>query len=422
VGLSEIWEKASYNFPYFSFLSNTNFDSLYQIFIPKVIKTKNDFEYYMVLNRFAAYFRDNHTYVQFPDKKVRMYSFTRSKFIKYRLEISSIEGKPIITRTGKLTKDEIPVGSEIIEVNHMPVKEFLKKEVEPTLSASSKQRLRVMGIRNLLFGIYGTTFSVKIKKPSGNIDSLALTCGNNSDEWYPATPSPLFYKSIINGKFAYLLIDSFSNTSIIDSLKKYLPDLRKAKGLIIDIRKNMGGSSVIAKDIAKYFITDSIITGSHVKTRINIGTLNLGASKLIPKDTIGSKYLSNSFLCYNKLLLTNAGIAKFKNNISNKDKIIIPTVVLIGPDNISAAEEFLVFLRKQQHIVFIGENTGGGNGQPMIIKLPGGGIAAICTQYCSFPDGTEYYRVGISPNIQVAQTYKDFMQNIDTVLEKAKEY
>jgi len=421
IGLSAFWETAAYNFPYFSFLPNTNFDSLYQNFIPKVINTKNDFEYCMVLNRFAAYYRDNHTYIEFPSQDKRKYSVTRSNFTKYRIEISNIDGKPIVTRTGKSTINKLPVGSEILEVNHISAKEYIDKEVKPYFSASSKQRLQTIGIRNLLFGVYGTTVSIKFKKPDGSIVNLKLKRGKNSDEWYPAKNPSLFYKSIDDGRIACLRIDSFSDTAIVDSLKKYLPEIRKAKGVIIDIRKNMGGSSLTAKDIAKYFSTDTLIIGSKVRSRVNISTLNLKAS-LTPADTVGNAYYKWSYLCYHKLLLSKPGIAEFKNDISSDEKVIKPTTILIGPDNVSAAEEFLVFLRNQKHIVFIGENTGGGNGQPMIFKLPGGETAAVCTQNCSFTDGTDYYRVGIPPDIHTAQTYKDFIKNIDTVLERAKRY
>ena len=95
---------------------------------------------------------------------------------------------------------------------------------------------------------------------------------------------------------------------------------------------------------------------------------------------------------------------------------------LIDALNISAAEEFLIYLKDKKNITFIGEATGGGNGSPMIILLPDGGSASICTQYCAFSDGTDYYRKGIQPEITIYQTYKDFLQGIDTVMEFAIKY
>jgi C-terminal processing protease CtpA/Prc len=55
----------------------------------------------------------------------------------------------------------------------------------------------------------------------------------------------------------------------------------------------------------------------------------------------------------------------------------------------------------------------------MLIKLPGGGMAFICTKDDSFASGRVFEGVGIAPDIEVKPTIADIRAGRDPVLEKA---
>ena len=59
-GLSKFWSETSYNFAYFDH-AKINWDSTYRAYIPKVLATKNTWEYYLVMARFCALLKDGHT-------------------------------------------------------------------------------------------------------------------------------------------------------------------------------------------------------------------------------------------------------------------------------------------------------------------------------------------------------------------------
>ena len=63
--------------------------------------------------------------------------------------------------------------------------------------------------------------------------------------------------------------------------------------------------------------------------------------------------------------------------------------------------------------------TGGSTGQPLFIKLPGGGAARFCTKHDSFADGSEFVGVRIRPDIVVCVTRADIVSKDDPVVEKA---
>jgi hypothetical protein len=53
-GLSQLWKEASYNFAFFNQVPDLNWDSCYQAYIPKILETKNDWEYYLELQKFIS--------------------------------------------------------------------------------------------------------------------------------------------------------------------------------------------------------------------------------------------------------------------------------------------------------------------------------------------------------------------------------
>ncbi len=69
-GLSQLWKEASYNFAFFDQVPELNWDSCYQDFIPRVMMTENDWDYYLELQKFIALLQDGHTRV-FPPKELR---------------------------------------------------------------------------------------------------------------------------------------------------------------------------------------------------------------------------------------------------------------------------------------------------------------------------------------------------------------
>jgi C-terminal processing protease CtpA/Prc len=112
----------------------------------------------------------------------------------------------------------------------------------------------------------------------------------------------------------------------------------------------------------------------------------------------------------------------WSNDVALKDRIIIPTVVLMGHETCSAAEEFLLFLDKSKQIIRIGQNSNGSNGQPYFIDLPGGGGMRIIAQHCTYPDGRKYNGCGIKPDIEIKETVEDFINYRDMGMLEAVKY
>lgn len=96
-----------------------------------------------------------------------------------------------------------------------------------------------------------------------------------------------------------------------------------------------------------------------------------------------------------------------------------PFVVLSSPRTFSAAEDFLVAFKPLKRGLIVGEPSGGSTGQPLVISLPGGGTARICSKHDTFADGTEFVGVGVIPDILVRPKVTDFTEGRDAILERA---
>lgn len=419
-GLSKFWQEVNYNFVYLDKIDRTMWDNRYRELISIVQNTTNDYEYYRELQKFCALLKDGHTNVYFPTGIEQM----NTMFGDYRLFIENIDGKAIIVRTNSSKKNEIPFGSEVIEVNGKTTQRYIEENVAPYISSSTDYVLKDWSIERLLIGLAGETFKIKIKKPSNQIIELTLTHKKTEQrEVYPEfEPNrQLLDFKWINKQIAYVSLNSFEDEKIDSLFVQKLPELYKAKALIIDLRYNGGGSTEIGALILQYLTNDKTLYGSKSSSRLHIPTFKAWGRYVEPKDSIKSDWHNKSYLSFKDKFLYNFDYQSDTIELDAK-RIVVPTVLLMGHNTASAAEDFLIYADNQKHMTKIGENSFGSTGQPFIFELPGGGSARICTKKDTYPDGREFVGYGIKPDIIVKRTLSDYLTKKDPVMDKAIEH
>ncbi len=427
-GLSKFWQEVNYNFVYLNKVDRTMWDNRYKELITIVQNTKNDYEYYRELQKFCSLLKDGHTNVYFPKTIQPM----NSMFGEYRIFIENIDNRAIITRTNFSKKEEIPIGSEIIEVNGKPTQKYIDENVAPYISSSTDYVTKDLSISGLLRGLAGETYVVKIKKPDNKIVELTLTHKLTEEkEVFPAfePDKQLLDFKWVNKSIAYVSLNSFEHEKIDSMFIELLPELYKAKGLIVDLRYNGGGSTNIGREILKYLSNDTVFYGARNVTREHIATYKAWGTFFTEKDTLSDNPQWG---------MTKQEIAKFylmsKDNYYYKfpyetepikldaKRIVVPTAILIGHNTASAAEDFLIFADNQKHMIKIGQNSFGSTGQPLMFDLPGGGFARVCTKQDTYPDGREFVGYGIKPDLEVIPTLNDYLNKKDPALDRAIEH
>lgn len=418
-GLSKFWQEANYNFVYLDKVDRTKWDNAYREAINIVQHTKNDYEYYRELQKFCALLNDGHTNIYFP-KSIDTLLYN-DMFGKYRIFLSNIDNKAIVTRTNLSIKDEVPVGSEIIEVNGQPTADYLKQHVLPYISSSTDYVLMDWAVSNMLKGLKGEKYDITYRTPKGKVKALTLTHDRTAEkEVFPSVEKrELLTLKWYPDQTAHLALNGFHDPKINELFLEKLPELRKAKVLIIDLRSNGGGSTTIGREILDYLSPDTLLYGSKNSTRQHLASYKAWGAFTAPKDTVDNAWAAKSLNAFQDRLMHEFDYSPAQNKVKQNDKVIVPTAILIGHNTASAAEDFLIYADNQKHMTKIGENSFGSTGQPFMFDLPGGGGARICTKKDTYPDGREFVGYGVKPDIEVKRMLQDYIQKKDPALERA---
>lgn len=417
-GLSKFWQEVNYNFVYLNKVDKNKWDSAYVSLIDKVQKTENDYEYYRLMRKFCAMLKDGHTTIDYPENiKSKLF---KSMFGEYRILIKNINHKAIITNVNPSKKDILPIGSEIIAVNNLPVREYIAQFVSPYISSSTDHLLEDEATNMMLVGLEGDKYNLTIKKPDGKTINLEVQHANCAEtEIYPKIPNPnLLDLKWHENQIAYVALNSFQEKAIDSIFISKLPELYKAKALIIDLRENGGGMGDYGLEILQYLIPDQQVYGARSRTRNHIATYKAWGEMVTPKDTANNPEYRKAYLSYIGEYYYDFPLKPTTLKTDHK-RLIVPTVVLIGHKTESAAEDFLIYADKQPHFTTMGSPTVGSTGQPFYFLLPGGAQARVCTKQDTYPDGRPFVGIGIAPDIQVEQSVSEYLNKTDKVLDTA---
>ena len=183
-------------------------------------------------------------------------------------------------------------------------------------------------------------------------------------------------------KFAYIKISHF-NADTGDKFEKIvMPVLQKnPDGIILDLRNNPGGFLDVSVDIAGFWTGDKTVVIEQIK---------------------GDK----------KDELKGNGIARFQD---------IPTIVLANGGSASASEIVAGALQDHGKAKIVGTKTFGKGSVQELESLGNGSSLKLTVAKWLTPKGVSISEKGITPDIEVKFTDKDFEEKKDPQLEKALE-
>lgn len=394
-GLSLIWKEVSYNFAFFNQIPDLNWDSCYQDFIPRVLESENDWDYYLELQKFMSLLQDGHTRVFTPVHLRNKYYGTSIKQLNTKL----IEGKVIITRVldDSLRIRGMKPGMEIVAINEMNPFIYAEQYVAPYVYASTPhdRQLQIFS-QNLLSGRVAEPVRIEVKDFDGKVERYSIYREPWIMEEEMLTGKPLEFR-VVAKNTGYLKINNFvGSNSIRSDFDSIYEKILLTDALIIDVRENMGGWTDISQYILKHFANKPFKTGKW-RSPENIAAHRSWGSNI-------EWFESGEY-----------EVAPFT------DKVIYtrPIVLLADESTFSCAEDFCADFLTMKRGKIVGSKTAGSSGNPLMVKLPGEGVALICTKQDFFPDGREYVGFGIDPDIEVKPSIEDIFQNNDPVLQAA---
>ncbi|MBI3580370.1 MAG: S41 family peptidase [Ignavibacteriales bacterium] len=209
---------------------------------------------------------------------------------------------------------------------------------------------------------------------------------------YGFTASNMMRYGKVSNDIGYLYIGpNFSGTTSAwsEAIDVVIDSLKNMKGIIVDIRHNGGGSDALSKIVVSRF-TDQSRIFSYIRWR------NPGQNH-------------NDFTDYEAMSIGPAGTRQF----------LKPVVLLTNRRCFSSAEETVLMMKALPNVTVVGDTTGGGFGNPIVLQLPNGWTYWVPRWIMYTAQKTNYEGIGLPPDIPVTIGVADSAAGRDVILERA---
>lgn len=420
LGVSIIWREASNNFPYFERLPDLNFNDAYGEYLIKVYNSKDDLEYYLLLQGFLDLLQERHTKIIIPEYLKREY-YSRIK--KQWFMFEWIDDDIFVTHSRKSIENYLPLGSKILEINGVKTEIFFNEVLKNKGNSIFEQTRKRVLKNELMYEFENYPKYIKYITPNEKEKSLRFdTVIVENDEWNGITDYDMKREmnhfpsfSWLEDSIAFLDMAGDMGDNLLIFFDSLYPVIKKANGLIVDLRYSQGGSSVGNYIISHFTEHDTIKQFFH--TRINNAYYRaLGAySDSSLMSFIGGNIRYSQYIDYHKDKSFAMDTSIYVNPIFKSKRITIPLVFLIDNFVGSATEDLLISLRALNIGTFVGEPTAGSCTQPLVVELPGNGFALIATQKTMLNEAEVF--TFIKPDVEVKRTLEEILSGKDKIFE-----
>lgn len=419
--LAMFWKELSYNFANLNNNNVLNIDSLYLAYIPRVSETKNDFEYYLEMQSFAAHFKNGHTFCSLPQNLIPHLCTTT-----LRTEFDN--GKVYLKNVGLHSKgaNNVKVGDEILKINGLPAVEYFSRFGVPYVSCTNQENK----IQESMFSIYNQcpnkyalvsenrTLTLDVLTDNGIrqliVDFDIFLDPNEQQKEFQSniqwldtnsqSDKRLDFMLIPEEKAAYIRLDE-SNEKTADLFLSHWPQIANQKHLIIDLRENPGGDGNAYSSIIPYLIIDDTIGYGW----FGLGKIHNSAKKawgmskqlFYEEEDVDEWYKQNYYpYVYGTAFDTVMTPSYYPNTLPASERFKGKISVLVGPHTASAAEGFVITLSQSHNVTLFGKKTAGATGQPLVIPLKSG-IYLFISSFKSLDLYGRDISSGIEPDIHM---------------------
>ena len=413
-GLVRFWNEVKYNFAFFNQLPELDWDAQLPEYLHLVEREQSNREYYRLLERLCATLQDGHTNIYPPAEVHQQYGSPP-------VELRAFGEQVVVTNVDSTLVDSLPLGTTVLRVGGIPVADYLRDSIFPYLSAGGAHTLRMLGVQDLLKGLQGSSVRIDVELPGGTLTERTLTrqaFGTANWVYHRPSRSPASFR-ILQPRIGYLALNTFSDGSVVDTFHTYRDRLADCEGLIIDLRENGGGNSAYGYAILRHFTRTPLLTPAWY------------SPEHIPAYEAFGQYYDRHPDMDTTSTLAQTSLAAYRGQRwyrSEPDTLLpadtvydMPVVVLVSTTTASSAENFLVVADTLAQFTYVGEPSFGSTGQPLLLDLPGGGRARICTKRNTYPDGRDYVGPGVQVDVAVQPAVEDFLDGRDVVLERGVE-
>lgn len=215
-GFMQVWAEVKFNFVFFDQVADLDWDATAQAFIPKIIASKNEEEYYNILREFVARLKDGHTVILPP-------SVVKGEAYVPPIELDMVEKKVIITRIGdtkEIKEQDIVPGLEIVKIDDIPVLKYFSENVLRYYAGSTRQWTDAFGLLLLLEGKKDTPVKLKLKDLKGETRDVIVKRDTNMSRENSFKHSIFIFSPLVKKKCLIIVLSilNFPHFLVLKSL------------------------------------------------------------------------------------------------------------------------------------------------------------------------------------------------------------
>jgi carboxyl-terminal processing protease len=403
--LAGVWAEARYNYGYWDAVA-ASWDSAFAAATGFAASraAASDVQFYRRLRRWVALLHDGQAEIVAPP-------VIAGRIARPPIVLRSIERRPFIIDYAH--NDEMRVArpqrlAEILAVQGIPAAQWIRDSVLPETPGGTEAGRWDRAVAGMLEGERGTALHLLLRLPGGEERGASVTRSVALTARWPLERPPLEADTLADGAL-WVRINSLADADVVARFERALGNGTRrggGRGLVLDLRETTwtpsgreNGYAILARLFDRPFVTSRWRTPQYRPAYRGADTPDsLGAWLAAPSDTIQPR--------------------------GDRPAFRGPVAVLASARTAGAAEDLLVAFRNGSRGPIIGEPSAGSTGQALLLPL--GGVAGwqlrLTVTRDAFPDGTEFVRTGIAPELRVAVTVDDVLAGRDAALDRARTY
>lgn len=367
-------------------LGGVDWEAIRANYLEKLDTVKSEEEFYRLLNEMLGHLGQSHMGVIPPGVYVagrtgRIDPTGRS----VGLVVQLVEDRPVVVRVRRgspAMRWGIPAGSEILAIDETDAQTILDQVRERRLPPVEERMQIQLAFLERLGGTPGSKVRIRYRDLDGREHTAELLRERPRGEWVqfgnlPPIPVHIEARQLPNN-IGYIAFNAFM-PPVMKEIPQIIRSMRNMKGLIIDLRGNVGGIGLMAGGIAGYLVDK--------ETPLGIMSLRSGTY----------------------------GIVAYPQEGAYKGVV----VVLVDELSVSTAEIFSAGLQEAKRVVVVGRPTPGMALPSKVVEIPYGGLLQCVIANFETSRKRRIEGVGVQPDVPVELTREMFRQSEDPILQKA---
>jgi carboxyl-terminal processing protease len=367
-------------------LNGVDWKAVGERYRPIAMGARNDDEFWDALDRMTGELKDAHTRVESPKSvALRM----RDESVTLGFTFALIDGRLVVTGVNSDTDAwwaGVRPGMGLAAIGAEPAMEAYERLKAATRLDSTERSRHARVLRKLITGEPGTQASFTFERADDTRFDATLSRKR-------VTSRPGQSHRILPSGYGYLRFTQWT-VAVTSEVLDALEELKKAPGLVIDLRGNPGGSAHAVNLVLRRFFPNPVELGTVATRTGRPVTLFMGALEII------------------KLRTSVPG---------DKDAYRGPVVILVSAGSASASELFSSTMQAAGRALVVGQPTCGCLlGFLGYARIPGGGELAYSEVGFRLPNGKRIEGEGVMPDVVVPLSAHDLQLSRDRALEEAQ--